>query len=225
MSGLRWPMRCGVVAWSICSFATAQTPQRIDVTVELGDAGGWHAVNPATVFAPGDRLRFRVSPTFAGFLYVVNYGTSGSYDLLFPGSYTGSDNRIAAARDFLVPGTQGAFRVGGPPGHDIIYWLVSPVEFGRQYQPLPAPPVPGTLPPSFRPRCDDELLKARGECVDSSAGVKAVKPGEKLPENMNGLANATSRDLVFTKEQSQTVVSSPTPLSGPILYELVLAHR
>src|SRR5580765_8049507 len=225
MSGLRWPMRCGVVAWSICSFATAQTPQRIDVTVELGDTGGWHAVNPATVFAPGDRLRFRVSSTFAGFLYVVNYGTSGSYDLLFPSSDTGSDNRIAAARDFLVPGTQGAFRVGGPPGHDIIYWLVSPVEFGRQYQPLPSPPVPGTLPPSFRPRCDDELLKARGECLDTSAGVKAVKPGEKLPETMNGLANATSRDLVFTKEQSQTAVSSPTPLSGPIIYELVLAHR
>jgi hypothetical protein len=61
--------------------------------------------------------------------------------------------------------------------------------------------------------------------VDTSAGVKAVKPGEKLPENMNGLANATSRDLVFTKEQSQTVVSSPTPLSGPIIYELILAHR
>jgi hypothetical protein len=225
MSGLRWRLRCGAVAWYICSFASAQTPQRIDVTVELGDAGGWHAVNPATVFAPGDRLRFRVSSTFAGFLYVVNYGTSGSYDLLFPGSDTGSDNRIAAATDFIVPGTQGAFRVGGPPGHDTIYWLVSPVEFGRQYQPLPAPPVPGTLPPSFRPRCDDELLKARGECVDASAGVKAVKPGEKLPETMNGLANATSRDLVFTKEQSQTAVSSPTPLSGPIIYELVLAHR
>jgi hypothetical protein len=225
MSGLRWPTRCGVVVWSICSFATAQTPQRIDVTVELGDAGGWHAVNPATVFAPGDRLRFRVSSTFAGFLYVVNYGTSGSYDLLFPGSDTGSDNRIAAARDFVVPGTQGAFRVGGPPGHDTIYWLVSPVEFGRQYQPLPSPPVPGTLPPSFRPRCDDEVLRARGDCVDASAGVKAVKPGEKLPENMNGLANAASRDLVFTKEQNQTAVSSTTPLSGPIIYELVLAHR
>jgi hypothetical protein len=225
MSGLRWWVRCGAVAWSICGFAAAQTPQRIDVAVELRDAAGWHTVDPATVFAPGDRLRFRVSSTFAGFVYVINYGTSGSYDLLFPGSETGGDNRIAAARDFIVPGAEGAFSVGGPPGHDVIYWLVSPVEFGRQYKPLPSPPAPGTLPPSFRPRCDDEVLRARGECVDTTAGVKAVKPGEKLPENMNGLAGANSRDLVFTEAQGQTVVSSPAPLSGPIIYELLLAHR
>jgi Domain of unknown function (DUF4384) len=151
MSGPCWRGQLSAVVRPICSSMisvlvlanslAAQTPQRIDVAVELGDAGGWHAVNPATVFAPGDRLRFRVSSTFAGFLYVVNYGTSGSYDLLFPSSDTGSDNRIAAGRDFIVPGTQGAFRVGGPAGHDIIYWLVSPVEFGRQYQPLPSPPV------------------------------------------------------------------------------------
>ncbi len=203
----------------------AQTPQRIDVTVELGDAGGWHAVNPATVFAPGDHLRFRVSSTFAGYLYVVNRGTSGSYDLLFPRSDTGNDNRIAAATDFIVPGSQGSFSVTGPSGHDVIYWVVSPVEFGRQYKPLPSPPAPGTLPPSFRPRCDDEILKARGECVDTSAGIKPVKPGEKLPENMNDLVNATSRDLIFTEQQGQTAVSSPTPLSGPIIYELLLAHR
>jgi hypothetical protein len=235
MWGLRWRGRCSAVAWSICSFpaaslcfpiqVAAQTPQRIDVAVERGDAGGWHTVNPATVFAPGDRLRFRVSSTFAGYLYVVNHGTSGHYDLLFPRSDTGSDNRIVAVRDFIVPGSQGSFSVGGPPGHDVIYWLVSPVEFGHEYKPLPPPPAPGIVPPSFRPRCDDALLKARGECVDTTAGIKPVMPGEKLPENMNDLASATTRDLVFTEERGQTAVSSPTPLSGPIIYELLLAHR
>jgi hypothetical protein len=234
-SGLRWRRQLRSVTRSIWSFLlagfflscslAAQMPPRINVAVERRDATGWHAVNPATVFAPGDHLRFRVSSTFAGYLYVVNYGTSGSYDLLFPRSDTGSDNRIAAAKDFVVPGTQGSFSVSGPPGHDVIYWLVSPVEFGRQYKPLPPPPAPGTLPPSFRPRCGDEVLKARGECVDTTAGLQPVKPGDKRPENMNGFANAASRDLVFTEEPGQTAVSSPAPLSGPILYELRLAHR
>ena len=220
------PIRSFLIAglFLACSLA-AQTPQRMEVAVERRDAAGWTAVNPATVFSAGDRLRFRVSSTFAGYLYVVNHGTSGSYDLLFPRSDTGSDNRIAAAKDFIVPGAQGSFRVGGPPGHDVIYWLVSPVEFGRQYKPLPPPPGSSPLPPSFRPRCGDEVFKARGECVDTTAGIQQVKPGEKLPENMNGLANAASRDLVFTEEPGQTAVSSPTPLSGPILYELRLAHR
>jgi hypothetical protein len=234
-SGLRWRRLCRALAWAICNFplailclpspAAAQTPQRIDVAVERRDAAGWRAVNPATVFSAGDRLRFRVSSTFAGYLYVVDHGTSGSYDLLFPRSGAASGNRIAAATDVIVPEAQGSFRVGGPPGHDVIYWLVSPVEFGRQYKPLPSAPGSGPPPPSFRPRCGDEVFKARGECLDATAGIHPVKPGDKLPENMNGFANAASRDLVFTEEPGQTAVSSPTPLSGPILYELRLAHR
>jgi transposase InsO family protein len=97
---------------------------------------------------------------------------------------------------------------------------------GRQYKPLPSTSSRPSAPPaSLRTRCDDAILKARGECIDTSAGVKPVQPGEKLPENLNGVAGANSRDLVFAEEQRQTVVSSPNPLSGPIIYELRLARR
>ena len=218
-------MRVLLVGLSLVTAVLAQDPQRIKVSVERQETAGWRAVNPATVFAAGDRLRFRVSTSFPGYLYVSDRGTSGSYDLLFPTSDTGSDNRIAASKDYIVPATQGSFRVSGPEGQDIIYWMLSPTELGRQYRPLPPRPTPGTVPPSIRPRCDDAIFKARGECIDTSAGVKPVQPGEKLPENLNGAAGSNSRDLVFTENQGQTVVSSPNPLSGPIIYELRLAHR
>jgi uncharacterized protein DUF4384 len=218
-------MRTVLIALSAAALF-AQSPQRIKVTVERQDAAGWRAVNPATVFAGGDRLRFRVSTSFPGYLYVTDQGTSGSYDLLFPTSDTGSDNRIAASKDYTVPARQGSFKVAGPEGHDIIYWVLSPVELGRQYKPLPSTPsTPSAPPASLHTRCDDAIFKARGECIDTSAGVKPVQPGEKLPENLNGVAAATSRDLVFTEEPGQTVVSSAQPLSGPIIYELRLAHR
>ena len=184
MSGLRWRRRCSTVAWSICSFpaallslqhlAAAETPQRIDVAVERLDAAGWRAVNPATVFAAGDRLRFRVSSTFAGYLHVVDHGTSGSYDLLFPRSGAASDNRIAAATDLIVPEAEGSFRVAGPPGHDVIYWLVTPLQFGGQHKPLPSAPASAPPPASFRPRCGDAVFKARGECIDTTAGIQPV---------------------------------------------------
>jgi len=218
-------MRVLLIGLSLVTAVLAQDPQRIKVSVERQETAGWRAVNPATVFAAGDRLRFRVSTSFPGYLYVTDRGTSGSYDLLFPTSDAGSDNRIAASKDYIVPATQGSFRVSGPEGHDIIYWMLSPTELGRQYRTLPPPPAPGTVPPSIRPRCDDAIFKARGECIDTSAGVKPLQPGEKLPENLKGVAGANSRDLVFTENQGQTVVSSPNPLSGPIIYELRLAHR
>jgi hypothetical protein len=77
----------------------------------------------------------------------------------------------------------------------------------------------------MQPRCDDAIFKARGDCIDASAGLRAVPAGEKLPENLSGVGSANSRDLVFTEEPGQTLVSSPASLSGPIIYELRLAHR
>jgi len=201
-------------------------PQRIRLTVERADASGWRAMNPATVFAPNERLRFRLTTNFSGFLYVMNQGTAGTYELLFPRTDTGSDNRVEAGKEYVVPATEGWFRVGGPAGQDMMYWLVSPVELPRGYQRLPPPPPHDSgARSSLRPRCDDTVFKARGECVDNSAGVRPVQPGEKLPSNLSGVAGATPRELLFLEEKGGTVLSSKQPLTGPVIYELRLAHR
>jgi len=215
-----------MVALGAVSVLPAQEPQRIRVTVERQDRAGWVAVNPAHVFESGEKVRFRFSSSVAGYLYAINLGTSGSYDLLFPRSDTGSDNRIEAAKDYVVPSGQGYFKISGPPGQDVVYWLVSPVDMGKQYRPLPPPPAPGEVPPSLVPRCDDSIFKARGDCIDTSAGVK---PAGKLPENMNGVVKPAPRELLFIQDNSvgkeSVVVASPAPLAGPVVYELRLAHR
>ena len=217
-------------AWIICALMAAplafsEEPQRIRLTVERQETSGWRAVNAALVFGPGDRLRFRLSSNYAGYLYVMNHGTSGSYELLFPRTDTGADNRIEASKDYVVPALEGSFKVTGPAGHDVIYWVISPMELGREYRPLPPPPAKSDLGASFRPRCDDAIFKARGDCIDSSAGVKPVKPDEVLPGNLNGVAPGTPRELLFIQEKGGVVLSSPTPLSAPVIYELRLAHR
>lgn len=212
----------------ICALAAlsrADDVQRIKLAVERQDGSAWKAVDSALVFANGDKLRFKVSATFAGYLYVMNHGTSGAYDLLFPRSDTGADNRIEANREYVVPAAQGWFKVTGPPGHDIVYWVISPVRLGNEYRPLPPPPPHADLPLSFHPRCDDTIFKARGDCVDTSAGVKPLKEGETVPKNLDSIAAPTPRELLFIQEKSATVVSSPAPLTGPVVYELRLAHR
>jgi hypothetical protein len=215
----------GVFTWASADLARADEPQRIQVTVERQEKSAWRSVNSATVFEPGDHVRFRISANFSGYLYVMNHGTAGTYEVLFPRADTGSDNRIEASKDYVVPATQGSFTVGGPPGHDVLYWLLSPVELARAYKPLSPPPSKSDLPPSFRPRCDDAIFKSRGDCIDSSAGVRAVKPGEVLPDNLKGPASDASRELLFLQEKGGVVLSSKNPLTGPVVYELRLAHR
>lgn len=203
----------------------ADDVQRIKLSVDRQEGSSWKPVDSALVFAANDKLRFRVSSTFAGYLYVMNHGTSGAYDLLFPRSDTGADNSIDAKKEYIVPAVQGWFKVTGPPGQDIVYWVISPVKLGNEVRALPPPPPTASLPLSFRPRCDDAIFKSRGDCVDTSAGVKPLKEGEAVPKNLDAIATPTPRELLFIQEKGATVVSSPAPLTGPLVYELRLAHR
>jgi len=161
---------------------------------------------------------------------VMNAGTSGQFSLLFPREETGLENKISAAAEYLVPATQAYFRIDGPPGHDIVYWLVSPLvlEGGKSapaYLPLPPPPKPKPPLESLLPRCDDAIWRARGLCIDSSAGPRQVPAAGPVPGNFAGVPRATARELVIMRRQDSSLITSPVPLRGPVLYEFRLAHR
>ena len=222
----------------VCGSLQAQTktlsegPHRIEITLEKKDADKWLSVNPSLVFENNDLVRFQIRTNFDGYLYVMNHATSGSYSLLFPQQQGESDNRIRANRGYVIPGAEGQFQITGPPGHEIIYWLISPVPLGSigaktregsiNQLPLPKPSRPLQ---DLLPRCNDEIFRARGECIDDSAGPGRVSGNSELPENLTSRAIAASRDLTFTSQDDSVVVSSSVPLTDPIIYEFRLAHR
>src|SRR4051812_34677087 len=105
-----------------------QGAHRMELMLERYDAGAWKSIDPALVLAQGDRVRFRFRTNFDGFLYVTNQSTSGKYEQLFPREETGQDNRITASKEYQVPSTSVAFKIAGPAGHEVVYWLVSPVK-------------------------------------------------------------------------------------------------
>jgi hypothetical protein len=210
----------------------SQGSRRIEIMLEQHAEGHWIAVEPALVFPAGNHLRFRIKTNFAGFLYVVNLSTEQKYSLLFPTEETGTENRIEADKEYLIPATQGGFRITGPPGHEIVYWLISPVElqqpeqFARlNYQPLPPPPEKGKLSANLIPRCDDQMFRARGECIDVTAGPQKVEDTSQLPGNLSGIQNLNARGLEFSRQQNQAVISTPDSGSAPIIFEFHLAHR
>lgn len=203
---------------------------RMEITVQRLEKGVWKLVDPGLVFARNDRVRFRYRANFSGYLYVTNRSTSGSYVQLFPREETGQDNRITAGKEYSVPATDAIFRIAGPAGHELIYWLASPVELTKDAGKLglgtaPLPPVSKVRPEDLSPRCDDAIFRARGECVDASAGTQAIVEGEKLPDAFASANAATPRDLLFLRREKTTVVASPAPLTGPIVYEFRLAHQ
>lgn len=215
--------------------APSQSPRRMEIILEKRENSNWRAVDPRLVLDQGDHVRFRIRTNFDGYLYVMNQSTSGRYTLLFPSEDTGQKNQIQAGREYLVPATAGSFRITGPAGHEIVYWLMTPVdlqggaEARQDYVPLPPPPKPGAAPPALTPRCDDTVLRARGDCVDNSAWPKAVGEKEKLPENLAGRvpagAGAAARELMFVRRQQTSVVAAPAASSEPAIFEFRLAHK
>jgi hypothetical protein len=88
-----------------------ESGQKLKFTLERQEQGKWRIVDPATVLDQGDRVRFRVTSTFKGYLYVLALTTSGNYELLFPRGDTGTGNEIAANQEYVVPQTAGWFKV------------------------------------------------------------------------------------------------------------------
>jgi hypothetical protein len=196
-----------------------QGAHRMEITLERLEKGSWRAIDPGLVLAQGDRVRFRFHTNFDGFLYVTNFSSSGKYGQLFPREETGQNNQIAAGRAYQVPATSTVFRIAGPAGYETVYWLVSPTR-------LASPPAtPTTKPLTLSPRCDDAILKARGDCIDSSAGPKLIPREVDVPQDLAQAAGDSRRELLFMRQENKAVISSPEPLTGPVVYEFRLAHR
>jgi len=198
-----------------------QGAHRMEIVLERHEGSAWHVIDPGLVLDQGDEVRFRFRTNFDGYLYVSNHSTSGKYDQLFPREETGRDNRVAAGQEYRVPATATAFRIAGPAGHETVYWLVSPVRLGDAPPRLEFPEEHHNL----IPRCDDARMKARGDCVDSSAGPKLVPRDIGIPQSLSDAAARSQRDLMFMRQQDTAVISSPEPLTGPVIYEFLLAHR
>ena len=203
-----------------------QGAHRMELELERLNGSDWSAVDPALVLAQGDRVRFKFRTNFDGFLYVMNQSTSGKYEQLFPGAETGQQNRISANQQYQVPATSTAFRIAGPAGYEVVYWLVTPARLTDAPPRFGAPPPDLTVKPhTLIPRCDDSVLRARGDCVDHAAGLKLVPRGEELPQNLTGAAQNSPRDLLFMQQKQKAVIASTEPLNGPVIYEFRLAHR
>lgn len=192
------------------SSVSSQGTHRMEITLERLENRSWKVIEPALVLDSGDRVRFRFRANFDGYLYVTNSTTSAESTLLFPRRDTGTDNRVVAGREYLIPSSD-AFRVSGPAGHDIVSWLVSPAALG----PLepPARDVEALPPDNLTPRCDDSLFRARGMCLDASAGPQAKKEGRDR------------EDLMVIRKKKQSVISPTAPLKAPMVYEFRLAHK
>jgi uncharacterized protein DUF4384 len=197
------------------------TPMRsVKVTLQQSRGDDWVTVDPRTVLQAGGTVRFRFQASFSGFLYVLNQTSHGDYLWLFPTPQSGTENEIEAGREYTIPATAGAFLIPPAPGFDTVYWMIVPARLPE----LPAFPAPprSARPNPLRPRCQSGPLRARGMCLDESAGARPLTPAEGLPQ---ALAPESHSARQFKVERSDMFHEIWGGANGPFLYEFRIAHR
>jgi hypothetical protein len=212
--------------------AQAELNHRIDLVLEKKEGTSSRTVDPNYVFSAGDKVRFRLKSAVNGYLYVIDQGSSGLWQQLFPRDELTQSRRVASGQQYLVPASgSGWFQVTGPPGYDNVYFLISPVDLGkslsstRQEQQQSSTEDPAAAFATATPRCDDELFRTHGECLDTHAGLKPINKGESLPGKLSQYAVMTSRDLIVVDNSKDTSVSSTEPFEGPSIYRFRIAHK
>ena len=202
---------------------SAPAKSLLDITLQQQVGDKIVPVAAEHVFESGDVVRFKLHSDYNGYLYVSNQGTSGEFSTLFPSAETGSDNRITPNGEYIVP-ADGWFKISGPAGFETVYFLLSPTPLAqptRAAQGSFAMPGPAS---SLKPRCNDAIFRARGECLDKSAGPNAVPAGAQLPPEISPLAGSASRDITFTHGNGSTTVGA-NAAKGPVIYTFRLAHH
>lgn len=200
----------------------AVAPQKIEVSVERKKGKSFERVDPGFVFEDGDYVRFRFKVNFNGYLYVTNHATSGRYVQLFPKQDTGLDNRVEKDREYLLPaGDLGWFRLEAPAGHELVYWIVSPARMAD----LGSGTSQAPRPERMTPRCDDSIFRARGECIDASAGPRAVSDAADLPPQIGGKLEMQPRELTLLKAGEKTTVVAQEGGEAPLVYLFRVAHK
>jgi len=191
----------------------------VEITLERQHDGKTEAMAAGHVFAKGDVIRLKVTSHYDGYLYVMDQGTSGKFATVFPGMQTGNDNRVRMGQQYLVP-VDGWFEVDGPAGFDVLYFLLSPTALSTPT--ISSFTAPGPVS-SLKPRCNDEIFRARGDCTDDSAGPSAVPQGQDLPAPLAPIAGSASRDITFINKGNGTV-GVQGESRAPMLYTFRLAH-
>jgi len=152
--------------------------------IERQSSEGMQRVTTSTRFMSGDRVRLHVQSNRSGYLYVVNQGTSGRSDFLFPATINDREY-IDANRTYTVPAHGGYIRFDNRPGQEVVWVFLS------QY---PLPPNVST---------QSSIIPG-----DSSIKMASYNPcgGKDLlvenPANLQSSCGMGSKDLVVEDDSS-----------------------
>ncbi len=102
------------------------TRKPLGVRLSVSKNGQDTELPPDTTFHPGDRVRFNIQVSDAGYLYIVNRGSSGTWTPLYPlPGQPEASNAVAPGQTYYIPSRDRNFIVSDPPGEEKLFIVLS----------------------------------------------------------------------------------------------------
>jgi hypothetical protein len=86
---------------------------------------GWEEAPLTNAFHTGDHIRIRVEANAPSYLYIVQQGASGNWDVLFPRSSTPGSNRVNAFEPVTLPNENQQITFREPVGTENLFIMLS----------------------------------------------------------------------------------------------------
>ena len=105
-------------------------PRRPDVTVYRMAENGTRAVSSDFSFRSGDVVRFAVTPPQGGYFYLLQQGSQGHVEIIYPDRrLAGSFQPVKAGRSVELPAQKDlGFKLDDNPGTETVYLILAPAK-------------------------------------------------------------------------------------------------
>lgn len=187
--------------------------------------GSLEEVDADTTFRTGDRIRLHVESSDRGYLYVVNQGASGRWNLLFPqpGMPAGL-NRIEPGHPRTTP-EDGWFEFDSNVGEEKLFLMLSRTPVAELEQRLrdPRPARPHAAPaPAEQPR----RMAIRAELNDEMiAQYRDRHSRDIIFQKVSSLPASSQSSTEIEEENAVYVVTQSTDPQARVVTDVTLTHR
>lgn len=176
------------------------------VRIELRRDGVTRFVPVDTIFQAGDKVKFHFAVNFPAHVSVINLGSSGRLDVLFP--YQGAPEVVGITQNYTVPHRNDLwFEFDNTPGTERLTFVFSAMR----------------VMSSSAPSSQNPAISSTG----GSVMVNPVSDQQTALDDLNSraLANGKDLNLVQVSSEENYVLCDEQQLSKPVGFQVTLKHR
>jgi hypothetical protein len=179
-------------------------------------------VDPDTVFHSGDRIQLRVDVNTPGYLYIINRGSSGNWNPLFPSAkIANGDNRVQKGTQYVIPSGY-VFTFDEQPGTEKLFIVFSRQPVSDLEELIYS--LTGGQKPKAQPQPDTKILLAQANIKDTMIDrMRSVYSRDLIIEKVD--ETKAPPPSAPAKEKAVYVVNPSRSTDSRVIADISLTHK